>query len=189
MSLPAEEPVIKAANIAVTAKRHGWHGNLDSNLIEGQRLTRIAATRNDESVVVRYTDNTMTYGQYSIFNKTFNLHCASVAIEKLCDWPDILKLFKWFPAMNKPTIVETYRRLPFSFDDDDVDIMAKLLGQKLFWYSHESRKLHTDVVLAPRTSNSKSYRIAQVGHRKIFHFIGAQAGFRSVLLDTVIKVG
>ena len=91
--------------------------------------------------------------------------------------------------MNKPTLVETYRNLPFSMDEPNDHIMQSLYGHSLYWYSHESRKLHVDIVLPPRTANSKQYRIVDIGHRKLFHFIGAQAGFRSVLLDTVIKVG
>jgi hypothetical protein len=94
-----------------------------------------------------------------------------------------------FPSMNRPKLVETYRKLPFEHSEPNDVIMPKLLGQQLTWYSHEHNKITTDLVLYPKGAKSKQYRIADVGHRKIFHFIGSQAGFRSVLLDTVIKVG
>jgi hypothetical protein len=190
--LPAEPSVIKVAQLAVAAKKHGWHGSFDSNLTDGVRDTLLQATRNDESITVRYTDNTFTYGSYKLFDRVWNVHCASVALERLQDWPDILKLFKDHPTSSRPRLVNTYRRLPFTLDAESADrkvIMKRLIGRELTWYSHEYAKLFTDRVLPPTTAKAKQYRIADVGHRMIFHFIGAQAGFRSVLLDTIIKVG
>ena len=67
--------------------------------------------------------------------------------------------------------------------------MERLIGHQLFWYGHTESKLHCDVVLPPTKKNSLQYNIKDIGHRKLFNFIGAQAGFRSVLLDTLIKVG
>jgi len=184
-----EQAVVKAAKLARAAKANGWHGTFNSEEIEGERLTTLEVTRNDEYVVVCYTGNSMVRGEYKLFERTWNLHCASVALERLESWPDLIKMFKWFPNKNKPSLVESYRRLPFSFEEENSAIMAKLMGHSLFWYSHEFRRLQTDVVIVPKKATTKNYRIVDVGHRKLFHFIGAQAGFRSVLLDTLIKVG
>lgn len=184
-----EQAVVKAAKLAAAAKHNDWHGSFDSEVIEGERITTLEVTRNDEYILVCYTGNTMNHGEYRLFNKVWNLHCASVALDKLQDWPDLIKMFKWFPQYNRPTLVDVYRKLPFDLDDPNDEIITKLIGLKLFWYSHTSSKLHTDVVMQPRRSDTKNFRIADVGHRKLFHFIGAQCGFRSVILDTLIKVG
>lgn len=189
MSLPAEQGVIKALKIAGAAKRNHWHGHIDAPLVDGIRQTTITATRNDESIKVLYHDDAYQEGQYKIFDRASNLHCASVALEKVQDWPDLIKLFKDFPSLNRPTLVGKYRKLPFEHDDPAEDVMSSMYGRSVFWYSHEFNRMDVDVVLAPRTSNSKQYRIAPVGHRRIFHFVGQKSGFRSVLLDTIIKVG
>lgn len=190
MSLPAEQSVIKAMKIAVAAKKNDWHGNIDAPLINGVRHTTITATRNDETIRILYVGKAYQSGEYQLFDRRFNLHCASVALEKVQDWPDLIQLFKLFPCKNRPSLVATYRRLPFEHDEDAELIMKKLYGRQLFWYGHENNKIHCDVVISPRGKGKHpAYRIARVGHRRIFHFIGQQAGFRSVLLDTIIKVG
>lgn len=184
------QPVIKAKKLARVAKANGWSGTLDSEVIDSVRTTTLQATRNDEAITVCYTDNTMTYGVYRIFDRIISLQCASDVKEKLQGWPDLLKLLKWFPRENKPNLVNTYRHLPFSFDEPNDVIISKLLERKLFWYSHEGRKIEYDVPLPLKTKTSKQKtRIVDVGHRKLFHFIGVQVGFRSMLLDTLIKVG
>ena len=187
--LRATAPVIKASKLAKAAKANDWHGSFTSEEIDGHRITRLEVTRNDEYVLVMYRDNAMVQAVYRILNEEQRLHCASVVLERLQGWPDLLKLFKTFPKANRPLLVEKYRQLPFSFDEPNDQIMAKLLGRKLFWYYHENSKMVCDVVLMPRKSDTKNFRIVDVGHRKMFHFIGAQAGFRSVLLDTLLKVG
>lgn len=188
--LKATAPIIKAGKLAKAAKANDWHGNFTSEKVEsGERITTLDVTRNDEHVLVIYRDNTMIKGEYSILGMNQRLHCASVALEKLRGWPDLMKLFKYCPKNIRPQLVEKYRRLPFSFDEPNEEIIQKLLGQKLFWYQHEGSKLVCDVVTMPRRNDTKNFRIVDVGHRKLFHFIGAQAGFRSVLLDTVVKVG
>lgn len=184
-----EEAVLKAAKLASAAKRNDWHGTFNSEEIDGVRVTVLDVHRNGESLRVDYLGNQMRPGKYDLHGRTWTVHSASDALAKLEDWPDLIKMFKWFPNMNRPTLVETYRRLPFSMEDSNEDIIAKLIGTKLFWYCHISQKINVDVVMQPRRSDGKNFRIADVGHRKLFHFIGAQCGFRSVLLDTLIKVG
>ena len=189
MSLPAEEPVLKGLRIVRACKANNWHGAIDAPLVDGIRQTTITATRNDEAIKVLYYGNAYSEGEYRLFDRRFNLHCASVAIEKIEGWPDIIELFKQFPKTRRPSLVETYRKLPFDHSEPNEDIMSKLIGHQLFWYSHEYARMDCDVVQAPRGPKAKQFRIADIGHRKIFHFIGTKAGFRSVLLDTIVKVG
>lgn len=184
------QAVVKVMKLATVAKSNGWHGDISSEIQNGVRVTILKATRNDEKIGVLYRDNTMVKGQYQILSTQQNLHCPSVVIEKLEGWPDILKLFKQFPNLNRPTLVDKYRRLPFSFAEPNEVILEKLVGKTLFWYSHINNRLDTDIVLVPKKSTKKeNFRIVDVGHRKLFHFIGTQIGFRSVLLDTLLKVG
>lgn len=181
--------IIKAVKLAKAAKANGWHGTFDSVEKNGRQRTVLNVRRHDERLRVAYLDNLYHRGDYAIFNRTWNLHCASVALERLEDWPDLIKLFKWFPDKNRPTLTETYRRLPFTWDTPHEQIIESLIGQKLFWFFHQDGKIHTDVVLPPTRKNSTNYNIKDIGHRKLFNFMGAQVGFRSVLLDTLIKVG
>ena len=178
--------VKKASHVGSIAAQNGWKGKLDSEVVDGQRITSLTGRRNDESFYAYWEDEKLSRAGYFIFSRETRLTCAKQLIEKIEGWPDLIKLYKWFPDANRPNLTQTYRKLPFDLDDDDEEIISKLLGRKLFWYGHESTKIHTDVVLK---SKSKKIRIQNVGHRKLFHFIGAQAGFRSVLLDTLIKVG
>lgn len=184
-----KQAVVKVMKMAGVAKRNGWHGNIDSEVVGTDRITVLTAERNGEELSVHYRNDTMYKAEYTILGATVGLHCPSLAIEKLEGWPDVLKLFKQFPTLSRPTIVEQYRRLPFSFEDSNDVIIDRLLGKQLFWYSHTNSKINVDVVRHPKKNGDPNFRIVDVGHRKMFHFIGVSAGFRSVLLDTVIKVG
>lgn len=183
------EGIVRAAQLAKAAKLNDWHGSFDSKVVDGVRDTVLDVTRNGESLRVAYSDNTFRSGEYVLHTRRWNVHCASTALERLEGWPDLIKMFKWFPNLNRPTLTETYRKLPFTFEDSNQSIIESLIGCKLFWYYHTDGKIHTDVVLPPTRKNSPSYNIKDIGHRKLFNFIGAQAGFRSVLLDSLIKVG
>jgi len=184
-----EAAVLKAAKLASAAKRCGWHGTFDSTEAEGERRTVLDVARNDESMKITYIGNSMHPTEYRLLTRTWNIQSASEALVRLEGWPDLIKMFKWFPNANRPNLVETYRSLPFSMEDSNESIIEKLIGTKLFWYCHTGQKINVDVVMQPRKSDGKNFRIADVGHRKLFHFIGAQCGFRSVILDTIIKVG
>lgn len=182
--------LVKAMKLATVAKKNGWHGSIESEKEDGTGVTVLKATRNDEAIAVYYRDNTMFKARYKILDSVVSLHCPSLVIEKLEGWPDLLKLFKQFPDLNRPKLVEKYRRLPFSFEDSNDVILERLVGKTLFWYSHTSSRLDTDIVLVPRkNTKAENFRIVDVGHRKLFHFIGAQNGFRTVILDSLIKVG
>ena len=182
--------VAKANKIAKIAVENGWKGHLDSDVLEnGLRTTELTAHRNDEQILVYWINEKLDHAVYSIFGKTTNLTCSKQVIDKVKGWPALADLFNRFPKANRPNLVRTYRKLPFDLDGPDDEIITKLLGAKLFWYGHETAKIHADVVLPPTKAKSKHYRIVNVGHRKLFHFIGAQAGFRSVILDTLLKVG
>lgn len=177
--------VAKARFVGKVAHEHNWKGKLASETINSERHTMLSAMRNDERLEMEWRNEKLCRAEYFIFDRKIKLTCSKQAIDKVTGWPDILKLFEWFPNMNRPNLVQTYRNLPFSVEDDNEEIISKLLGCKIFWYGHETSKYHTDVVLPKK---SAKVRIQDVGHRKMFHFIGAQAGFRSVLLDTVLKV-
>lgn len=184
-----QESVYKVMRMAGVAKQNGWHGTLESDVVNGCKVTELQAARNDETITVIYRDGAMTRSEYTIFGAVTSIYCPKTAIEKLSGWPDLLKLFKQFPNMNRPTLVETYRRLPFSFDEPNEEIMAKMIGRTVTWYSHTSTRIDSDTVLPPRKHTKKeNFRIVDIGHRKLFHFIGTQIGFRSILLDTLLKV-
>ena len=189
MGGPRNPAVVKVMKMAATAKRNGWHGNIDSEVLDGERVTVLRAERNGETLSVHYRGETMYKAEYGILGVTTSLHCPSLAIEKLESWPDVMKLFKQYPTVPRPKIVEQYRKLPFAFEDSNDEIIDRLIGKQLFWYSHTNNKIQVDVVRHPKKNGDPNFRIVDVGHRKLFHFIGVSAGFRSVLLDTVIKVG
>ena len=66
-------------------------------------------------------------------------------------------------------------------------VIATMMGRKVFWYSSLSNKIHCDVVLE-KSKKNKNFAIRDINHRKLFNFVGVQ-GYRSILLDTVLKVG
>ncbi len=190
MGLPAETPVIKAMKLVVAAKKNGWHGEIQTPIVDGVRHVDVTATRNDEVIDFHYAGDSYKSGKYTLFNKVWNMHCASVALKRIEDWPDLLHLMKTFPSKNKQKLIEKYRKLPFETEATPEEIMHKTFGRQIFWYSPQNNKLNCDVIVTPRTKkHNETYRISPVGDRRIYHFIGAQAGFRSVLLDTIIKVG
>lgn len=177
----------KAKMIAMVAVEQGWKGNIKRD----RNIVCLKAFRNDEQIQVQWMNGKLKYAKYKIFNKSFNLTCQKQVTEKLCGWPDLRDLFKWFPKIDRSSLVEKYRDLPFELDDDNDEIMSKLVGRKIFWYCRrEPSKISCDVVLLPKGAKSKHFRVVNVGNnRKMFHFVGTAIGFRSVLLDTIVKVG
>jgi hypothetical protein len=179
--------VAKAKQIARIAVQYGWQGNIDSEVIGNERITSLSATRNDEALTMSWINERLNRAGYSIFDQYTNISCAKHAIKKLIAWPDVIELIKMSrdKGANPVPLVETYRRLPFDWENDpDDEIIAAVKDHQIHWYSHLSGKVHSDVVLP-----KKKTEIKPVGHRKMLCFIGSQAGFRNVMLDTVLKVG
>ncbi len=181
--------VVKAKRIARISIDNDWKGHLSSGIAKnGVRTTELTAKRNDEQILVFWVNEKFDHAIYSIMGKVTNLTCSKQVISKIEDWPDLIDLFNKFPNANRPNLVSVYRKLPFDINGDNAEIIPKLIGTRMYWYGHESTKIHTDIVLPPTKAKSKQCRIVDVGHRKLFHFIGAQAGFRSIILDTLLKV-
>lgn len=177
--------VMKAVRIGRIAKENDWHGSIEKDGV----TTVLVATRNDERIECRWTDQQLTEATYSLFEKTWVLPCSKAVLEHVTGWPDIIKLLKNFPDLSKVELVKKYRRLPFDWQTaSDEEIIANLVGRQIIWYSHISQKMNHDLVIVPRTKRNHPY-IKQVGHRKMFNYIGSHSGFASVLLDTLIKVG
>jgi hypothetical protein len=96
-----------------------------------------------------------------------------------------MELFAAFPNMNRPKLVEQYRKLPFDMDDSDDKIIDSLIGRKLYWYNRELAKIESDTV----GKRTKRFRIQPIGHRKLLHCVCIETNFRSILLDQLIQVG
>lgn len=186
MSHPA---ISKAKQLGRAAHHNGWKGSIEHD--PSTLTTEFVAERNDEHLYVKWVDNTMDKAEYYILGKRVQLACAKDVLKILRGWPDIIALLKLARAENVsgPYIVETYRRLPFDWENDsDEDIMAAMVERKVYWYNRIDCKVTSDFVTRPRRK-SQIFEIRQVGpHRKIFHFVGTQCGMRSVLLDMVLKV-
>lgn len=181
--------VDKAKKIARIAVENGWTGTIE---MDGPTVT-LKTIRNDEKIICLWIDQHLDQATYSLMigkGRSWNLQCAKLVTEKLTGWPDLGNLFKWFPEANRPTLVNKYRRLSFDWENSsDDEIIANLVGRQVFWYSHSSVKMQCDVVLEPKSKKKSQIEIRPVGHRKLFNFIGAQFGFRSLFLDTIVKIG
>lgn len=186
--------LVKAKFIGKIAAQHDWKGNMASDISSGDiRVTTITGQRNDEYFQMQWTGEKLSHATYFIAidgqRHDVKITHSKKMIEYLTGWPDIIKMYQWFPEVNRPWLTERYRKLPFSMDDPNEKIIECLVGQKISWYGHQSVKIHEDVVLPKKSKTLKTLHIVDIGHRKLFHFMGAQAGFRSVLLDTLLKVG
>lgn len=181
--------VVKAQKIARISKENGWHGSIDSNIIEnGCRVTHLNGKREDERYTVVWQNNHMIRAEYSIFGKEIELPCAKHVLSHIKGWPDVVNLFKWFPDMSRIELAEKYRRLPFDWQtDSDQDILNCLAGKHIWWYSHMSNKISSEQVIIPR-KKTQVCNLKWVGHRRLFTFTATQFGIRSVLLDTILKV-
>ena len=188
------QAIIKAKRIGRVAKEHNWRGSIESEVVHGKRITVLSATRNDETILLRWDDNLLTKANYSISFSENEVHlvqlaCAKEALDRIEGWPDLEDLFKWFPDQSRCALAEKYRRVPFNWrEDSDEEILSKIVGRKIFWYSHISQRTVSDVVLELKGKKAKNIQIRHIEHRKMLNFIGKDAGFRSVLLDTVFKV-
>lgn len=180
--------VIKAKRLGRIAFENGWKGSLDHD--PATSTTELSAERNDEHIYVKWIDNTMDKAEYYILGKRVQLSCAKDVVKILRGWPDIIVLMKLARALNisGPDIVETYRRLPFDWENDsNEDIMAAMVERTVYWYNRIDGRVESDFVTKPRRK-SQIFEVKPVGHRKIFNFIGTQCGMRTVILDMVLKV-
>ena len=185
--------IVKAKKLASVAVENNWTGSINSEVENNCRTTVLTATRkgSDESIRVEWSNNSMSSATHSLMDGTviFQLPCAKSVSNVLSGWPDVMQIIKVTPAEQKPEIVRRYRKLPFDWENDsDEEIIAKLVGTQIFWYSHISTKIYSDNVLVPKKGKKNHLEIKPIGHRKMFNFIGSHAGFASVMLDSILKV-
>ena len=175
--------VVKAKKIARVALENGWKGSIEHE----SGTTDLTAWRDDERIHVKWIANTMESAEHTLFSHVSQLSCAKAVLKVIEGTPDIMVVIKNAPLIDRPKLVEKYRVVPFDWEhDDDETIIANVLGRKLFWYSHQATKIQEDVVYIPK-GKKNHIEIKPVAHRKMLNFVG-QGGFRSVLLDTIIKV-
>jgi len=186
--------VVKAKKLARVAVENGWTGTINSEVENDCRITILRANRKDcdESVFVKWENNVMKEASHLLLDGSvsFQLPCAKAVSEVFSGWPDVMQVIKNTPVSKKPEVVRKYRKLPFDWENDPEDeIISKLIGTQIFWYSSVSAKIFSDHVLVPKKGKKSHVEIKPVGHRKMFNFIGSHSGFASVMLDTILKVG
>lgn len=178
--------VVKANQFGGLANKYGWKGHLTSEVIDRRRVTTLIMTRGEDEIFQsQWVNKNLSSARYSIFGRNFPI-ANKVELIRYLSGPDLMWLFREFPDMNRPLLVEQFRRLPFGENDDDSTIINSLLGKRIWWYNRELSKIETDVV---KPKADKRFRIAPVGHRKLFHCTCVETNFRSILLDQLIQVG
>ena len=186
--------VIKAKRLARIAVENDWTGTINSEVENGCRITVLKAHRkdSDETVKVEWTNNQMSSATHLLMDGTvlFQLPCAKAVSNVFVGWPDVMQIIKSVPSEKRAEVVSRYRNLPFDWvNDTDEEILSKLIGNQIFWYSHISTKISSDTVLVPKKGKKNHVEIKPIGHRKALHFIGSRSGFASVMLDSILKVG
>jgi hypothetical protein len=192
--------VSRATKIAEHAVKQGWKGKLNSDMCSGligsirlyekpYRETTLVLIRNDEMLVITWINNEAKFFDYSIYDESHSdITSLAQCKEIIFGWPDLLELYALFPHKNQIEITKTYKRIPFDWETaTDEEIISKLVGRKVFWYDHKAARIRVDVVMNIKVK-SKVDVVQPVGHRKLFNFNGAESGFRSVILDTLLKV-
>jgi hypothetical protein len=76
------------ASLAV-AQDPKWSGKIDSEVVDGKRITRLTAQRNDESIEMTWRGAVYLGGTYRLFDHAINLASASVARSKITVWNGI----------------------------------------------------------------------------------------------------
>lgn len=181
--------VIKAQQIARIAVENGWKGKINTEMQgiqeDSVRVTTLVATRNDESIALEWHGKAFFDGVYYFFDRVTKLHSSGLAIKKVEGWPDILEIFRHAPMGSRPALAEKYVKLPFDWrNDSDEEIINSIIDRKVFWYNRLDSKIEADVCM-----KSKKNRIQPIGHHKLLHFISPLVGFRSMMLDQVLRVG
>lgn len=179
-------PVVnKVKTMIDIAVENGWKGNVSREFHEGTRIIIFYAKRNDETIKITWHGTRFKGGNYGFFDKVTMIPSSGQALKKIQGWPDIISLFKSVPIGARPALAAKYVKLPFDLaSDDDETIIEAMIDRKVFWYNRIDSKIEVDVMM-----RSKKNRIQPVGHRKLLHFISPVVGFRSVLLDQVLRVG
>lgn len=174
----------RSNKIMEIAKDNGWVGSVT---IEATGHVVIAIIREDESLGIEWLHNDFHVAHYYIFDRMLALPTLKEVGDVVRGWPDLLQLFRWFPNMNRPTLTAKYRRLPFELDADNEEILSKIVGRSVFWWDSIESRPRVDVVMKPK--GAKTNRIVDMGHRKLLHFNGARDGFKSLMVDAILKVG
>lgn len=177
--------VIKAKKLARIAFENGWKGSIEHNF----GTTVLKANRDIETVIVEWNANTLKESFHFLLGKKTQLYCAKAVLTVFEGQPDIMTLIKHAASEDRQALVEKYRKVPFDWkNDEDQEIISQLVGQQIFWYSRISGRINSDYVLIPK-GKKNHIEIKQVKDRKMLNYIGSNAGFASVMLDTIIKVG
>ncbi|QGJ90101.1 hypothetical protein HWC80_gp111 [Mycobacterium phage Indlulamithi] len=179
--------VQKAESIGKMATKSGWKGGMDSEVREGIRITKLELVRNeDEYAYFIWHGSKLVESNYQIFDgPLIPIDSKRKLLQYISGWPSLIELFQTYPEFNRPMLVQQFRKLPFSFEDDNDTIIDSLINKQLWWYEHEGATIRYDQSKLKR--NSK-FRIVDIGHRKLFHADCEQAGLRSFHLDTLLEV-
>lgn len=177
--------VVKAKKLARVAFDNGWKGSIEHDC----GITILTAHRDVEKVTVQWDANTMSESFYHFMSKTTQLYCAKAVLKVFEGQPDIMTALKYAAEEDRQALVEKYRKVPFDWEnEEDHEIISKLVGAQIFWYSRMSGKIYSDWVLVPK-GKKNHIEIKRIKDRKALHYIGSHAGFASVMLDTIVKVG
>ncbi len=186
MTIPV---VAKAKRLGRLAKEHEWTGSFSSKIIDGQRITEIKGSRNDERFLVTWNDDSPVRILYQFFKVTKRLNSVSELVKRIESWPDVTGLIATQPG-EATEILRTYQRCPIDFHSStDDEIIDAMLGCELSWWSRISGKISTDKVTVPRSASARKNTYVKRFNdgRIIFNFIG-HYGFRSVLVDSIVSV-
>jgi len=177
--------VMKAKKLARIAFENGWKGSIEHD----SGTTTLNAHRDSEKVTVVWNANTMSESFHHFLSKTTQLYCAKAVLKVFEGQPDIMTVLKYAAEEDRQELVEKYQNVPFDWrNEEDDEIISKLIGAQIFWYSRISGKICSDYVLPPK-GKKNHIEIKRVKDRKMLNYIGSHSGFASVMLDTIVKVG
>ena len=186
---------IKAQMIGRIAKENDWHGNIEENATT--RETILYAFRNgndfesaDEKLSLIWKGNALAeMPEYCLLYHWINLQSQHAVIDKIRDYPDVVKIVKKHGNRGDiAALVDRYRRLPFNvIADSNETIMSAVVGRHICWYHRMDGKVSDAWVTVPK-KNSKIFEIRPIKERRLLNFVDKDIGMRSVHLDTLLKV-
>lgn len=176
----AQEPKLstKAGRFADAAEDLGWevnrirdtdeHGNATGTRIvkakRGREQYNFAWTPNDADVLV------FDGGYHWIDDQAEEFSNVAAALRAMAE-----------PAQH---ITPEGKRLPFDpFNDTDSDILDRLRGRTITWRNSISGAEEEGDV--PAHGNHTKIRMV---HRRVIDFAATEGGFRTVMLDAIVKV-